>query len=55
MTDGRFSGANHGIMIGHVSPEAAVGGPLALVRDGDMISIDLETGMITTRMHSSVV
>jgi len=41
ITDGRFSGASHGIMIGHLSPEAATGGPLALVEDGDMISIDV--------------
>ncbi len=40
VTDGRFSGASHGIMIGHVTPEAFVGGPIALVEDGDMISID---------------
>ena len=42
ITDGRFSGASHGLMIGHVSPEAAVGGPLALVKDGDMITVDVE-------------
>jgi dihydroxy-acid dehydratase len=41
ITDGRFSGASHGVVIGHVAPEAANGGPLALVREGDMISIDL--------------
>jgi dihydroxy-acid dehydratase len=41
ITDGRFSGATRGLMIGHVAPEAFVGGPLAAVRDGDMISIDL--------------
>jgi len=41
ITDGRFSGATTGLSIGHVSPEAAVGGPLALVRDGDTIHIDL--------------
>jgi len=41
VTDGRFSGATHGLMIGHVSPEAAVGGPIALIRDGDMIAIDV--------------
>merc|ERR1719284_719072 len=41
ITDGRFSGASHGIMIGHLSPEAATGGPLALVEDGDVISIDV--------------
>ena len=40
VTDGRFSGASHGIMIGHVSPEAATGGPIALVQDGDIITID---------------
>jgi dihydroxy-acid dehydratase len=42
ITDGRFSGATHGFMVGHVSPEAVLGGPIALVRDGDMISIDVE-------------
>ena len=41
ITDGRFSGASHGIMSGHLSPEAATGGPLALVQDGDVISIDV--------------
>ncbi|MBS0374873.1 MAG: dihydroxy-acid dehydratase [Proteobacteria bacterium] len=40
ITDGRFSGGSHGFVVGHVSPEAAVGGPLALVRDGDGITID---------------
>ncbi len=42
MTDGRFSGASHGWMIGHVGPEAAVGGPIAAVEDGDQIEVDLE-------------
>jgi dihydroxy-acid dehydratase len=41
ITDGRFSGATHGLMIAHVAPEAARGGPLALARDGDMICIDI--------------
>jgi len=41
ITDGRFSGASHGFVIGHVAPEAANGGPLAIVREGDTISIDL--------------
>ncbi|MFK7894736.1 MAG: dihydroxy-acid dehydratase [Myxococcota bacterium] len=40
ITDGRFSGVSHGILVGHVSPEAARGGPLAIVRDGDEIVID---------------
>ncbi len=42
VTDGRFSGATQGLMVGHVSPEAARGGPLAVVRDGDVITIDLD-------------
>jgi dihydroxy-acid dehydratase len=41
MTDGRFSGASHGFMVGHVAPEAAVGGPIAAIRDGDTIVIDI--------------
>jgi dihydroxy-acid dehydratase len=41
ITDGRFSGASRGAAIGHVSPEAAVGGPLALLREGDRIAIDI--------------
>ncbi|MHB8147213.1 MAG: dihydroxy-acid dehydratase [Vulcanimicrobiaceae bacterium] len=41
ITDGRFSGGTHGLMIGHVAPEAAVGGPIALVRDGDIVVIDV--------------
>ena len=41
ITDGRFSGASHGIMVGHLAPEAAVGGPIAAVQAGDMISYDL--------------
>ena len=43
ITDGRFSGGSHGFVVGHVSPEAAVGGPIALLRDGDQIRIDAET------------
>jgi dihydroxy-acid dehydratase len=42
ITDGRFSGATRGLMIGHVAPEAAVGGPIAAVRDGDIINIDAD-------------
>lgn len=42
MTDGRFSGASHGFVIGHICPEAAVGGPIALLKDGDLIRIDAE-------------
>ncbi len=46
ITDGRFSGATRGFCIGHVGPEAQAGGPIALVRDGDMISIDAASGRI---------
>ena len=45
ITDGRFSGATRGASIGHVSPEAAVGGPIAFVQEGDMIEIDIENKM----------
>ncbi|WP_134322822.1 dihydroxy-acid dehydratase [Cumulibacter soli] len=47
ITDGRFSGISHGIAVGHVAPEAAVGGPIALVRTGDAIDIDLDARTIT--------
>ena len=47
VTDGRFSGATRGMMVGHVSPEAAAGGAIALVRDGDRIRIDAERGTIS--------
>lgn len=46
LTDGRFSGASHGFVIGHISPEAATGGPIALLRDGDVIRIDAEARRI---------
>jgi dihydroxy-acid dehydratase len=42
ITDGRFSGATHGLMVGHVAPEAAHGGPIALLRDGDVVTIDVD-------------
>ncbi len=42
VTDGRFSGATHGFMVGHVAPEAAVGGPIALLRDGDTVTLDVD-------------
>ncbi|GAA4850752.1 dihydroxy-acid dehydratase [Paenibacillus vulneris] len=46
ITDGRFSGGSHGFVVGHVSPEAQVGGPIALLRNGDIITIDSETQQI---------
>jgi dihydroxy-acid dehydratase len=47
VTDGRFSGGTHGLVVGHVAPEAWVGGPLALVRDGDKVTIDAERKLLT--------
>jgi dihydroxy-acid dehydratase len=46
ITDGRYSGASHGFIVGHMCPEAAVGGPIAVVQDGDMITIDAERNRI---------
>ncbi|MHC4879080.1 MAG: dihydroxy-acid dehydratase [Planctomycetota bacterium] len=46
ITDGRFSGGSHGFIVGHVTPEAQVGGPIALVQDGDVITINAETNRI---------
>ncbi len=48
ITDGRFSGATHGFMVGHIAPEAARGGPIALLRDGDRIRIDADSREIST-------
>jgi dihydroxy-acid dehydratase len=48
MTDGRFSGATYGFMVGHVSPEAAWGGPIALLRDGDTITVDVDARRVDT-------
>jgi dihydroxy-acid dehydratase len=50
VTDGRFSGATRGLMVGHVAPEAARGGPLAAVRDGDVISIDVDGGKVDVEL-----
>lgn len=47
VTDGRYSGASHGFIVGHVTPEAAVGGPIALVQDGDIVTIDAQTNTIS--------
>lgn len=52
ITDGRFSGATRGASIGHVSPEAAAGGPIGLVRDGDIIAIDMNDYSITLEVSS---
>jgi dihydroxy-acid dehydratase len=53
VTDGRFSGATHGFAIGHVAPEAAVGGPLALVQEGDEIEIDVDSRRLDLRVDDA--
>jgi dihydroxy-acid dehydratase len=55
ITDGRFSGATRGFCIGHVGPEAAEGGPIALVKEGDLIHIDAETGTIDLEVSEEVL
>jgi dihydroxy-acid dehydratase len=53
ITDGRFSGATRGFCIGHVGPEAAVGGPIGLLRDGDIIAIDAEAGTLAVELSDA--
>jgi len=55
ITDGRFSGGTRGFCVGHVSPEAAIGGPIALIVDGDKITIDAKTGNITLHVASEIL
>jgi dihydroxy-acid dehydratase len=52
VTDGRFSGATRGLAIGHVSPEAAAGGPIALVEEGDLIAIDVPAGTVDLKVET---
>ena len=52
VTDGRFSGATRGLMVGHVAPEAACGGPIALVRDGDIVSIDVDARTLEVELDA---
>jgi dihydroxy-acid dehydratase len=52
ITDGRFSGGTHGFCIGHVGPEAAVGGPIALLEDGDVIAMDAEAGRLDVELSA---
>lgn len=55
ITDGRFSGASRGASIGHISPEAAVGGPIALVEEGDIIAIDIPVNAINVKVSDEVL
>ncbi len=52
ITDGRFSGATHGLCVGHVAPEAMVGGPIALLQEGDMVVIDIEARSLSVELSS---
>jgi len=55
ITDGRFSGATHGLMVGHVSPEAAVGGPIAIIKNGDKITIDAINQIINVELSNEEI
>jgi dihydroxy-acid dehydratase len=53
ITDGRFSGGTHGLVVGHVAPEAWVGGPIALLRDGDRVTIDGDAKLLTVALDDA--
>jgi dihydroxy-acid dehydratase len=53
ITDGRFSGATRGFCVGHVGPEAAVGGPIGLIKDGDIIDLDAVKGTLKVRLTAA--
>ncbi|MNS27915.1 Dihydroxy-acid dehydratase [compost metagenome] len=55
ITDGRFSGGSHGFVVGHITPEAFEGGPIALVENGDRIIIDAQTRQITVDVSDAVL
>jgi dihydroxy-acid dehydratase len=55
VTDGRFSGATRGFMVGHIAPEAAMGGPIAAVEEGDIINLDIEKRVIDLDVPHEVV
>jgi dihydroxy-acid dehydratase len=55
ITDGRFSGATHGLMVGHIAPEAARGGPIAAVRDGDIVVIDVKARQLNVELSDAEI
>ena len=55
VTDGRYSGASHGFIVGHVVPEAAVGGPIAVVQDGDIVTINAETNELSMNVDDEEI
>jgi dihydroxy-acid dehydratase len=50
LTDGRFSGGSHGFIVGHITPEAQLGGPIGLLQDGDIVTIDAETNRLDVNL-----
>jgi dihydroxy-acid dehydratase len=55
VTDGRFSGATRGLMIGHVAPEAAKGGPIAAIREGDLVTVDIDARTLSVELPDEVI
>ncbi len=55
LTDGRFSGASHGLVAGHIAPEAAAGGPIAILRDGDTVSLDVEKRELSVALSAAEI
>jgi dihydroxy-acid dehydratase len=55
ITDGRFSGGTHGLMIGHIAPEAALGGPIGLIEDGDEIVIDVDRNALDLDVPDAIL
>ena len=55
LTDGRFSGATRGLMVGHVAPEAAAGGPIAALADGDIVVFDIEKCELTVELSDEMI
>jgi dihydroxy-acid dehydratase len=55
LTDGRFSGATRGLMVGHISPEAALGGPIAALREGDTVEIDVAKRTLRAELDESAL
>jgi len=55
ITDGRFSGATHGLMVGHIAPEAARGGPIAALRDGDIVVVDVSKRQLNVELPEAKI
>ena len=55
ITDGRFSGGTHGFVVGHITPEAYDGGPLAIIEDGDEVTIDADTKQVNVKLDADVI